>query len=268
MGSWRHPAGSASLAQEARLPQALSTLSPGSLAGRALLCGSDMNEEQRAAFARDGYIVVPNVLSKAALEELNRVYDQSHPRLNPDAEQLKPGRVQCTDRHNNTYKGQRFWSKAYRDLVDNPTMLPILTEILGDPRWGHAHPNLPQELRSRFRLDHHNIHYREPLSYEQGAEQYRNGAPQLHGGAENWHITCVYELLDVGEGAGGFGACPGSQTPDGFERVRSMPGVGQLARHEWADSPWTRKHPDWLESVPVHRVEGKAGDCILFTCAA
>ena len=34
---------------------------------------------------------------------------------------------------------------------------------------------------------------------------------------------------------------------------------------EWTDSIWTRKHPEWDESVPVHRVEGQAGDCILFT---
>ena len=44
-----------------------------------------------------------------------------------------------------------------------------------------------------------------------------------------------------------------------------MPGVGDAARAEWTDSPWTRKHPDWQPEVPIHRVEGKAGDCILFT---
>jgi hypothetical protein len=201
------------------------------------------------------------------LAELNATYDANHSALNPGEgheAQVKP-RQPCTDHYGNTYNGVRFWSKAYRDLIDNPTMLPIITELLGDPKWGHAHPNLPLELRSRIRLDHHNIHYRAPLSFEQGAEQYPNGAPQLHGGAENWHITCVYELLDVGAGDGGFGACPGSQTPVGFEKVRSMPGIGPDARHQWVDSKWTTKHPAWSEDVPVHRVEGKAGDCILFT---
>ena len=45
----------------------------------------------------------------------------------------------------------------------------------------------------------------------------------------------------------------------------SLPGIGPDARHQWADSKWTSKHPDWSEDVPMHRVEGKAGDCILFT---
>jgi len=36
-------------------------------------------------------------------------------------------------------------------------------------------------------------------------------------------------------------------------------------RKEWTDSQWTKKHPDWPEEIPMHRVEGKAGDCILFT---
>ena len=207
-------------------------------------------------------IVIPNVLSEATLAELNHVYEERHPALKP-GELAETGL--CTDRHGNAYRGQRFWSEAYRSLVDNATMVPIIAELLGEPRWGHAHPNLPEELRSRFRLDHHNVHYRDALSPDQAMQQYANGAPQLHGGAENWHITCVYELLDVGEGDGGFGACPGSQTPEGFARVRSMPGVGESAKHEWADSPWTRKHPSWNESVPVHRVEGRAGDCILFT---
>ena len=201
------------------------------------------------------------MLSAEEIDQLNADYDRFHPSLgNPPQE-----RVACTDRHGNTYEGQRFWSKAYADLADHPTMVPILEELLGNPRWGHAHQCLPEELRPKFRLDHHNIHYRAPLSAEEGAEAYKNGAPHLHGGAENWHITAVYELKTVGPGDGGFGAAAGSQTPAGFARVRSMPGVGDAARAEWTDSPWTRKHPDWLPEVPIHRVEGKAGDCILFT---
>jgi hypothetical protein len=34
---------------------------------------------------------------------------------------------------------------------------------------------------------------------------------------------------------------------------------------QWCDSPWTAKHPNWDPSVPVHRIEGRAGDCILFS---
>ena len=68
-----------------------------------------------------------------------------------------PGRDthQTTDRHGNTYVGRRFWSKAYRDLIDNESMLPILEEILGDPvvgpcpctHAGRASPLVPARSR-------------------------------------------------------------------------------------------------------------------------
>ena len=60
---------------------------------------------------------------------------------------------ETTDRHGNTYTGRRFWSQAYRDLVDNETMLPILQELLGDPAWGHAPAHMPVDLRPLIRLD-------------------------------------------------------------------------------------------------------------------
>ena len=74
---------------------------------------------------------------------------------------------------------------------------------------------------------------------------------------------------DVPPGGGGFGACPGSHTPAGWERLSSMDGVGESEwRTQWCDSKWSRKHPAWDPEVPVHRVEGQAGDCILFTSVA
>jgi hypothetical protein len=227
------------------------------------------NEPTHCANAQ-GYIIIPGVLTAEQLTELNAVYDEmmfldAGVHRGPAKSSVKAPEI-ITDPHGNTYPGRRFWSKAYRDLVDNPTMLPILTEILGDSSWGHAPAHMPDALRPLFRLDHHNIHYRNPLSDEEGADEYKNGAPSLHGGPNNWHITCVYELKDVQPGAGGFGAAAGSQTPDGFAAVRGMPGIGDDARTQWADSRWTQKHPDWDDDVaPLHRVEGKAGDCILFT---
>ena len=143
------------------------------------LLSSRAPHERRGCVLRQ--IVIPDVLSAEEIDQLNADYDRFHPSLgNPPQE-----RVACTDRHGNTYEGQRFWSKAYADLADHPTIVPILEELLGDPRWGHAHQCLPEELRPKFRLDHHNIHYRAPLSAEEGAEAYKNGAPHLHGGAEN-----------------------------------------------------------------------------------
>ena len=36
-------------------------------------------------------------------------------------------------------------------------------------------------------------------------------------------------------------------------------------RTSWCDTEFTSKLPDWDPTVPVHRVEATAGDCVLFT---
>ena len=107
------------------------------------------DDAMRDTFARQGYIVVPDVLNQQQLDELNQVYDQhilEREEMRSTSGTDKQIRFsirgrdthETTDRHGNTYMGRRFWSKAYRDLIDNETMLPILEEVLGDPSWGHA----------------------------------------------------------------------------------------------------------------------------------
>ena len=89
-----------------------------------------MDEAMRATFARQGYIVVPDVLNQQQLDELNQVYDQHV--LEREETLSKAGTDKqnrfyiggrdnkvTTDRHGNTYMGRRFWSKAYMDLIDN-----------------------------------------------------------------------------------------------------------------------------------------------------
>jgi hypothetical protein len=215
-----------------------------------------MNDAQRAAFAQTGYLVIHDALSPEQLAELNAVYDANVGRLTggPGRERGIYDTAMTTDRHGNTYEGQRMWSQAYRDLIDNPTVLPIVQEILGDPRWQHAVPSLPPHLQPRIRLDHANIHHRQPGQPKLG---------RLHGGPSSWHATAVYELKSVGPGDGGLGACAGSHTPAGRERLETM-GI-KTWRDEWTDSAWTSKHPGWPVDVPVHRLEGQAGDCIVFT---
>ena len=95
-------------------------------------------------------------------------------------------------------------------------LLPILQEILGDPRWNHAAEALPAPLQPKIRLDHDNIHYKS-----------HNDEPKLgnlHGGPSSWHVTAVYELKTVENGEGGFGACAGSHTPEGRARLENMGG--------------------------------------------
>ena len=93
-----------------------------------------MDDSMRAVFARQGYIVVPDVLNQQQLDELNQVYDQhvlEREETLSAAGTDKQNRFYIggrdknvtTDRHGNTYMGRRFWSKAYMDLIDNETML-------------------------------------------------------------------------------------------------------------------------------------------------
>jgi hypothetical protein len=228
-----------------------------------------MDDAMRDAFARQGYIVVPDVLKQQQLDELNQVYDQQI--LERDEMRSKAGTDkqirfvirgrdthETTDRHGNTYMGRRFWSKAYMDLIDNETMLPIVEEILGDPSWGHAPAHVPPELRPLFRLDHDNVHYKPGRKPTDGADK----GGSLHGGPGNFHITCVYELKTVEPNDGGFGNVVGTHKPTNEQKLMDIDGDW---RRNWCDTEWTSTLPNWDEDVPVHRIEARAGDCILFS---
>ena len=123
-----------------------------------------MNSEQREKFERDGYFVIRDALSQKQVAELNAAFDeriQDVSEAGMDRDQVRyyigerPSN-EITDQHGNTYTGRRFWSQAYRDLVDNPVIVPILHEILGDRSYCHAAPNMPEDLAPHFRLDHDN----------------------------------------------------------------------------------------------------------------
>ena len=144
------------------------------------------------------------------------------------------------------------------DLIDNETMLPILEEILGDPSWGHAPAHMPEALRPLFRLDHDNVHYKPGRKPTDGPDV----GGTLHGGPDSFHITCVYELKTVGPGDGGFGCVVGTHKPEYHRKLLNIDGDW---KRNWVDTEWTSRLENWDPDVPVHRVEARAGDCILFT---
>ncbi len=228
-----------------------------------------MDKVMRSEFAENGYVVVPNVLSSQQLNDLNQVYD--HHVLEQEDTLSTAGtdnqerfyiggrtKKMTTDRYGNTYSGIRFWSKAYMDLIDNQTMMPIIEEILSDPSWGHIPAHVPEDLRPLFRLDHDNIHYKSGRKPTDGPD----AGGGLHGGPGNFHITCVYELKTVGTNDGGFGCVPGTHKPTNEEKLTNIKGDW---RRNWCNTNWTSILPNWDKDIPVHRVEAKAGDCILFT---
>jgi len=228
-----------------------------------------MDKVMQSEFAENGYVVVPNVLSSQQLNDLNQVYD--HHVLEQEDTLSTAGtdnqerfyiggrtKKMTTDRYGNTYSGIRFWSKAYMDLIDNQTMMPIIEEILSDPSWGHIPAHVPEDLRPLFRLDHDNIHYKSGRKPTDGPD----AGGGLHGGPGNFHITCVYELKTVGPNDGGFGCVPGTHKPTNEEKLTNIKGDW---KRNWCNTNWTSILPNWDKDIPVHRVEAKAGDCILFT---
>jgi hypothetical protein len=110
------------------------------------------------------------------------------------------------DRHGNAYEGRRLWGAPFRYLIDNPAVMPIMREILGDPEFGHGLPQVPPEKRGCIRLDHDNVHYKPPAAA--GLTSADKGG-SLHGHPDNWHVTCVYELKSVPAGQGGLGVIAG-----------------------------------------------------------
>ena len=236
-----------------------------------------MDAAQRAQWAELGYLVVREAIPRGVLDELNALYDErlagfSHAELVSGAAGRERGaylgkeRSPTRDRHGREYDGQRMWGAPYHYLIDNPSVEPLLAEMLGDPA---SHPQhcpelIAPEQRPLWRLDHDNIHFKLPCD--------ANGAPDegggLHGVPEGFHVSAVYELYDVNVGDGGFGCLPGSHDFAYNERLEATLEPGW--RTSWADSPWTSKLASWPADVPVHRVADeagglKAGDCILFS---
>ena len=180
-----------------------------------------------------------DVLTSEELDELNVVWDAHVRGRTLDANRFSQT---ITDDHGNKYAGRRFWSAAYRSLIDHPKIYPILQEMLTDPRWGHAPPGLPLEYRGRIRLDHDNIVHLPAYDPEQ-METHGWGAKTLHGNPQNWHVTTVFELKSIGKDEGGFGAAAGTHKREGQARLLNM----GLTTEEWR-TQWCEHHVEpWLQ---------------------
>ena len=150
--------------------------------------------------------------------------------------------------------GSHISTAPFREMIEPPTMSPIITEILGDPKWEHIPSEVPVENRGKWRLDHDNLHVAPKWPGPPGTASKGGG---IHGGPNNHHITCVYELIDVQAGTGGFGCVPGSNNHD-YDWSSAL-SLGP--RDVWRDPVGG----DWPVEVGVRRLELNAGDCMLFT---
>ena len=99
----------------------------------------------------------------------------------------------------------------FRDLLTLPPVHAVLQEILGDPAWGHILPAVPPSVRTRYRLDHDYVNVTPAHDAARGPPRIPPpNPPGLHGSVTSYHVTVVFELLDVYPGDGGFGCLAGS----------------------------------------------------------
>ncbi len=184
-----------------------------------------MTEHERYLLDLQGFLVIPNALSGHEIASINSVIDS---RI--DAE------VQA-EANTHRFVGLLSWGQPFIDLIDNPAVMPYLTESV--------HPQV--------RLDHD---YLDVIRTGKGPI-----GTTLHGGAtpydplysyhyENGRIrnglsVIAYNLHDVGPTDGGFGCVPGSHKSN-----IAFP-------EDWKDL-------DQAHSI-VQAVTGPAGTAILFS---
>ncbi len=154
-----------------------------------------LTEEELYRFDLEGYLVVPDALGEDQLALLNQVFDVKATAL--DAEKPEHIWTGSVDEHSLLH-----WHQAFRDLVDNPRILPFLYAFVSE----------------EVRLDH-------DYAALVGAGR-RTGGGVLHGGNAPFDacflyahrdgrirsgLTVVaYNLREVKPGDGGFACVPGS----------------------------------------------------------
>ena len=191
-----------------------------------------MNDQEKYLFDLQGFITVPDALTKHQLATLNQIWDEHI------------ARDMAAEAHTQRWGGLLKWGQVYVDMLDNPTLMPYLEEILG----------------KNFRLDHDyaDLIRPNPTPGEAAVGPIGN---TLHGGAtpfdpsEYYHfhnghmyngLTVVaYNLCDIGADDGGFGCVPGSHKSNyAFPR-------------EWRDLNQAQPF--------VRKMTGPAGTAIIFT---
>ena len=175
-----------------------------------------MNSDHRAQFKEQGFFVVEGAVTPEHLDALNAEYTARV------AAEIPPT---AADGEPLLWAGfpkpqwpRRLWSQAYIDLVDLPSITPLLEELFSDPQYEHTGQTGGASGSKRYRLDHDNIHFypgfdpdmqleydgRLPKEYWSPSGIVRGG---IHGGEPGPEgvpmITCVYELLPVPQGCGG-----------------------------------------------------------------
>ena len=196
-----------------------------------------MSAEQRYLFDTFGYVVIPGALTAAQIEALRST-------LRCSTEQFPP--VPQSE-------GPLHWGKVWRELLDLPTLTPILEDIIGNHgvRVNRAERSMP--YLPTFRIDHINVHTHVKTGFEGSS---LHGGWKGTGGSQfssyhdgrfyNGLVSVSFELFDTHPNDGGFACVPGSHKSN----VRIPPAWCDLAKGIHAC---------------VKRIPARPGDAIVFT---
>ncbi len=187
-----------------------------------------MTDQERYLFDLQGYLVVPDALTAGQVASLNAALDEHVARgMGPD---------EATHRFMNPLT----WGQPFVDLLDNPPVMPHLTEILGDGfRVDHVYLDM---IRSGLSPIGATLHGGGTPFDRVNFYDFRNG--RMYSGL----FVVAYNLADVGPEDGGFACVPGSHKSN-----YPFPA-------EWRDlRDLTGRQPF------VERITGPAGTAVLFT---
>jgi len=200
-----------------------------------------MTDEQRFLFDLQGYLVVPGVLDPGQVERMLTVMDEHS--VNPPEE------------NTDDYRFGNFlrWGDDYRNLIDHPTILPILEDLLG-PRFrlDHAYGMATAPRHGEVQMSKGNSLHHHAAMFEHGCFYVTHGN-KMHNGL----IVVSYSLTDIGPGAGGFCCIPGShkalyEMPDRWYQLQDNPLVQQIPQRAGDALIFTESltHGTWPWSDP------------------
>ena len=178
-----------------------------------------MTDEERYEFDINGFIVVRNAIEPTALADMNAWLDTQ-----PDKDPAGRGKI--------TTGNILTWGPLFRDLIDNPRVLPYLKTLMGDTlRLDHDYAIMSEKGGSDLVLHGGGTPY-DPAQYYHA----------YHDRMYNGLTVASYALASIGPGQGGFCGIPGSHKAS-FPRPATID----------------------LSSPLVRQVPMDAGDCVIFT---
>jgi hypothetical protein len=182
-----------------------------------------MTDEQRYLFDLQGFLVLKGVLDAATMQRMHADME-AHGVTNPENDPTK-----------SRFTGFLAWGADWRNLIDHPKLVPVLTEILGERfRMDHAYG---MAARAAGEAGNFGMHHQAGM-FHHGCFYVSHG-DKMHNGL----IVVSFALSDTLPGAGGFGCIPGSHK---------------------ALYP-TPKHYYDADNPIIQQVPAQAGDAIIFT---